>query len=126
MGRISIAITGNRKGLHNYAYPRTDPVIIMGILDRSGEKMLMGRQVCGVSLFQSIQAVQVFRAGRDFSLENMVVMMMMMMMMMTTILIFGFPLALIIRKLGPRGWSVFSFVDRKRLKRTDRVPGFVV
>ena len=35
------------KGLHNYAYPRTDPVIIMGILDPSGEKMLMGRQVSG-------------------------------------------------------------------------------
>jgi NADH pyrophosphatase NudC (nudix superfamily) len=34
-----------RKGLHNYAYPRTDPVIIMGILDPTGEKMLMGRQV---------------------------------------------------------------------------------
>ena len=33
------------KGLHNYAYPRTDPVIIMGILDPTGKKMLMGRQV---------------------------------------------------------------------------------
>ncbi|KAG7528108.1 hypothetical protein FFLO_06400 [Filobasidium floriforme] len=32
------------KGLHNYAYPRTDPVIIMGILDPTGKKMLMGRQ----------------------------------------------------------------------------------
>ncbi|WVR09506.1 hypothetical protein IAU60_006574 [Kwoniella sp. DSM 27419] len=32
------------KGLHNFAYPRTDPVIIMGILDASGEKMLLGRQ----------------------------------------------------------------------------------
>lgn len=32
------------KGLHNFAYPRTDPVIIMGILDSSGEHMLLGRQ----------------------------------------------------------------------------------
>ncbi|KAK4685415.1 NAD+ diphosphatase, partial [Tremellales sp. Uapishka_1] len=32
------------KGLHNFAYPRTDPVIIMGILDATGEKMLLGRQ----------------------------------------------------------------------------------
>nr|KIR49312.1 NAD+ diphosphatase [Cryptococcus bacillisporus CA1280] len=32
------------KGLHNFAYPRTDPVIIMGILDSTGEKMLLGRQ----------------------------------------------------------------------------------
>lgn len=32
------------KGLHNFAYPRTDPVIIMGIIDPTGEKMLLGRQ----------------------------------------------------------------------------------
>ncbi|WVF67562.1 hypothetical protein IAT40_002320 [Kwoniella sp. CBS 6097] len=32
------------KGLHNFAYPRTDPVIIMGILDSTGEKILLGRQ----------------------------------------------------------------------------------
>ncbi|ODN83664.1 hypothetical protein L202_01761 [Cryptococcus amylolentus CBS 6039] len=32
------------KGLHNFAYPRTDPVIIMGILDSTGEHMLLGRQ----------------------------------------------------------------------------------
>ncbi|WVO14472.1 hypothetical protein L204_102107 [Cryptococcus depauperatus] len=31
------------KGLHNFAYPRTDPVIIMGILDSTGDKMLLGR-----------------------------------------------------------------------------------
>lgn len=31
-------------GLHNFAYPRTDPVTIMGVLDPSGEKMLLGRQ----------------------------------------------------------------------------------
>ncbi len=34
----------SRKGLHNYAYPRTDAVIIMGILSADGEKLLMGRQ----------------------------------------------------------------------------------
>ncbi|RXK42336.1 hypothetical protein M231_00326 [Tremella mesenterica] len=32
------------KGLHNYAYPRTDPVIIMGILSSDGENILLGRQ----------------------------------------------------------------------------------
>lgn len=31
-------------GLHNFCYPRTDPVIIMGILDSTGDKMLLGRQ----------------------------------------------------------------------------------
>ncbi|ORY35702.1 NUDIX hydrolase domain-like protein [Naematelia encephala] len=32
------------KGLHNFAYPRTDPVIIMGILNEAGDAMLLGRQ----------------------------------------------------------------------------------
>lgn len=31
-------------GLHNFAYPRTDPVTIMGVLDPSGDRMLLGRQ----------------------------------------------------------------------------------
>ncbi|KAL1413034.1 NADH pyrophosphatase [Vanrija albida] len=31
-------------GLHNFAYPRTDPVIIMGILNAAGTHMLLGRQ----------------------------------------------------------------------------------
>ncbi|CAK9780629.1 hypothetical protein CC85DRAFT_303475 [Cutaneotrichosporon oleaginosum] len=30
-------------GLHNFAHPRTDPVIIMGILDETGDRMLLGR-----------------------------------------------------------------------------------
>lgn len=34
----------SRKGLHNFAYPRTDSVIIMGILSEDGSKLLMGRQ----------------------------------------------------------------------------------
>ncbi|KAJ9098205.1 hypothetical protein QFC21_004534 [Naganishia friedmannii] len=43
--RSSMTAFGNdRKGLHNYAYPRTDPVIIMGILNSTGDKMLLGRQ----------------------------------------------------------------------------------
>ncbi|KAI5452959.1 NADH pyrophosphatase [Naganishia albida] len=37
-------VCNSTKGLHNYAYPRTDPVIIMGILNNTGEKMLLGRQ----------------------------------------------------------------------------------
>ncbi|CAD6573047.1 MAG: hypothetical protein TREMPRED_000714 [Tremellales sp. Tagirdzhanova-0007] len=32
------------KGLHNFAYPRTDPVIIMGILNNQGDEILLGRQ----------------------------------------------------------------------------------
>ncbi|ORX38346.1 putative NAD+ diphosphatase [Kockovaella imperatae] len=32
------------EGLHNFAYPRTDPVIIMGILNSAGDKILLGRQ----------------------------------------------------------------------------------
>lgn len=31
-------------GLHNFAYPRTDPVTIMGVLDPAGDRMLLGRQ----------------------------------------------------------------------------------
>ncbi|KAL7412087.1 NUDIX hydrolase domain-like protein [Mrakia frigida] len=34
----------SQKGLHNYAYPRTDPVLIMGIISEDGESILMGRQ----------------------------------------------------------------------------------
>lgn len=34
----------SRKGLHNFQYPRTDAVIIMGILSEDGSKLLMGRQ----------------------------------------------------------------------------------
>ncbi|KAJ7647749.1 NUDIX hydrolase domain-like protein [Roridomyces roridus] len=31
------------KGLHNFAHPRTDPVVITLVLDETGEKVLMGR-----------------------------------------------------------------------------------
>lgn len=31
------------KGLHNYAHPRTDPVVIMIAIDETGEKVLLGR-----------------------------------------------------------------------------------
>ncbi|BFZ53914.1 NADH pyrophosphatase [Savitreella phatthalungensis] len=34
----------SRKGLHNYAYPRTDTTVIMGILSEDGKKILLGRQ----------------------------------------------------------------------------------
>lgn len=34
----------SRKGLHNYAYPRTDTTVIMGILSEDGDKILLGRQ----------------------------------------------------------------------------------
>ena len=35
----------NSKGLHNFTYPRTDPVVIMIAIDQSGEKILLGRGV---------------------------------------------------------------------------------
>jgi len=31
------------RGLHNFAHPRTDPVVIMLAIDESGEKILLGR-----------------------------------------------------------------------------------
>ncbi|KAH8118956.1 NUDIX hydrolase domain-like protein [Phellopilus nigrolimitatus] len=31
------------KGLHNYSHPRTDPVVIMAIIDESGDRCLLGR-----------------------------------------------------------------------------------
>ncbi|EED79916.1 predicted protein [Postia placenta Mad-698-R] len=31
------------KGLHNFAHPRTDAVVIMAIIDEAGEKVLLGR-----------------------------------------------------------------------------------
>lgn len=34
----------SRKGLHNFQYPRTDAVIIMGIISEDGDKLLLGRQ----------------------------------------------------------------------------------
>ncbi|KAG1767451.1 NUDIX hydrolase domain-like protein [Suillus occidentalis] len=33
------------RGLHNFAHPRTDPVVIMLAIDESGEKVLLGRNV---------------------------------------------------------------------------------
>lgn len=34
----------SRKGLHNYQYPRTDPVIIMAVLSPDASHLLLGRQ----------------------------------------------------------------------------------
>ncbi|KAI5799183.1 NUDIX hydrolase domain-like protein [Peziza echinospora] len=33
-----------RKGVHNIAFPRTDPTVIMAIINHKGDKMLLGRQ----------------------------------------------------------------------------------
>jgi NAD+ diphosphatase len=33
-----------RKGLHNIAFPRTDPTVIMAIISSDGKKLLLGRQ----------------------------------------------------------------------------------
>lgn len=40
------------KGLHNFTHPRTDPVVIMIVIDQSGEKVLLGRNVCCPGVFQ--------------------------------------------------------------------------
>ncbi|KAI9488933.1 NUDIX hydrolase domain-like protein [Zychaea mexicana] len=34
----------SQKGVHNFAYPRTDPVIIVGIVHPTEDKLLLGRQ----------------------------------------------------------------------------------
>ncbi|SCZ90649.1 BZ3500_MvSof-1268-A1-R1_Chr1-3g02124 [Microbotryum saponariae] len=34
----------SKKGVHNYCYPRTDPVVIMGVVSPDGESILLGRQ----------------------------------------------------------------------------------
>jgi hypothetical protein len=78
--------------------------------------MLMGRQVCGISLFQSIQAVQVFRAGRDFSLGDDD----------DDDPDFWFSFGADDQKAWPKGMVSVFLYERKRLKRTDRVPGLVV
>ncbi|KLO15364.1 hypothetical protein SCHPADRAFT_902380 [Schizopora paradoxa] len=31
------------KGVHNFSHPRTDPVVIMAVIDESGDKILLGR-----------------------------------------------------------------------------------
>lgn len=46
---MSLRVANNyvsRKGLNNYSHPRTDPVVIMAIVDESGENVLLGRNVC--------------------------------------------------------------------------------
>ncbi|KAF9509360.1 hypothetical protein BS47DRAFT_1377623 [Hydnum rufescens UP504] len=37
------------QGLHNTMHPRTDPVVIMAVLDETGEKILLGRNVRSIS-----------------------------------------------------------------------------
>ncbi|KAG0134354.1 NUDIX hydrolase domain-like protein [Tuber indicum] len=34
----------SRKGIHNIAFPRTDPTVIMAIINSTGDKVLLGRQ----------------------------------------------------------------------------------
>lgn len=34
----------SKKGIHNFAYPRTDPVVIMGVQSADHSKLLLGRQ----------------------------------------------------------------------------------
>ncbi|KAG1753336.1 NUDIX hydrolase domain-like protein [Suillus lakei] len=44
------------RGLHNFAHPRTDPVVIMLAIDESGEKILLGRNKKFPSQFYSALA----------------------------------------------------------------------
>ncbi|GAA5823375.1 hypothetical protein JCM3770_006844 [Rhodotorula araucariae] len=46
----------SRKGVHNFSYPRTDPVVIMAVLSPDGEKILLGRQRTWPARFYSCLA----------------------------------------------------------------------
>ncbi|GAA5835274.1 hypothetical protein JCM3766R1_004739 [Sporobolomyces carnicolor] len=46
----------SKKGVHNYSYPRTDPVVIMAILSPDKEKILLGRQRTWPARFYSCLA----------------------------------------------------------------------
>ena len=35
-----------RRGLHNFCHPRTDPVVIMLVMNDAGDKIILGRNVC--------------------------------------------------------------------------------
>ena len=39
-------LTRLSSGLHSHQYPRTDTAIIVGIIDQTGDKILLGRNVC--------------------------------------------------------------------------------
>ncbi|KPV78091.1 uncharacterized protein RHOBADRAFT_50603 [Rhodotorula graminis WP1] len=46
----------SRKGVHNFSYPRTDPVVIMAVLSPDREKILLGRQRTWPARFYSCLA----------------------------------------------------------------------
>ncbi|GAA5971744.1 hypothetical protein JCM8115_004230 [Rhodotorula mucilaginosa] len=46
----------SRKGVHNFAYPRTDPVVIMAVLSPDRERILLGRQRTWPARFYSCLA----------------------------------------------------------------------
>lgn len=46
----------SRKGVHNFSYPRTDPVVIMAVLSPDNEKILLGRQRSWPARFYSCLA----------------------------------------------------------------------
>jgi hypothetical protein len=35
-----------RRGLQNFSHPRTDPVVIMLVTNETGDKVILGRNVC--------------------------------------------------------------------------------
>lgn len=46
----------SRKGVHNFSYPRTDPVVIMAVLSPDRERILLGRQRTWPARFYSCLA----------------------------------------------------------------------
>lgn len=46
----------SRKGVHNFSYPRTDPVVIMAVLSPDRERILLGRQRSWPARFYSCLA----------------------------------------------------------------------
>jgi NADH pyrophosphatase NudC (nudix superfamily) len=42
---VTSGLTVFSSGLHSHQYPRTDTAIIVGIIDQTGDKILLGRNV---------------------------------------------------------------------------------
>ena len=53
------------KGVHNFSHPRTDPVVIMAVIDESGDKILLGRNV---SPFRSLHR---FTGRRELTVPSL-------------------------------------------------------
>ncbi|GAA6014927.1 hypothetical protein JCM8202_004820 [Rhodotorula sphaerocarpa] len=55
-GTTAEPVCVSRKGVHNFSYPRTDPVVIMAVLSPDRERILLGRQRSWPARFYSCLA----------------------------------------------------------------------